>query len=60
MPRYERRRLAKGEEMKALGVAAGVAAGIGAAAWYAVRIFLARERVDGAADSPAPVPEAGR
>lgn len=61
MPRYERRRLSRGEEMKAVGMAAGVAAGIGAAAWYAARIFLARERVDGAsADSPAPVPEAGR
>lgn len=60
MPRYERRRLSRGEERKALGVAAGVAAGIGAAAWYAARIFLARERVDGvAAPSPAPLPEAG-
>ena len=61
MPRYERRRLARGEEMKALGVAAGVAAGVGAAAWYAARIFLAREPVEGAsAPSPAPLPEAGR
>jgi hypothetical protein len=60
MPRYERRRLSRGEEMKALGVASGVAAGIGAAAWYVARIFLARERVDGgAAASPAPAPEAG-
>jgi hypothetical protein len=32
--------------MKAVGMAAGVAAGIGAVAWYAARIFLARERVD--------------
>ncbi|HEY0022442.1 MAG TPA: hypothetical protein VGB24_06010 [Longimicrobium sp.] len=60
MPRYERRRLSRGEEMKAVGMAAGVAAGIGAAAWYVARIFLARERVDGAsAPSPAPLPEAG-
>ncbi|HEX8321433.1 hypothetical protein [Longimicrobium sp.] len=60
MPRYERRRLSRGEEMKAVGMAAGVAAGIGAAAWYVARIFLARERVDGASvPSPAPVPEAG-
>lgn len=60
MPRYERRRLSRGEEMKAVGMAAGVAAGIGAAAWYVARIFLARERVDGAsAASPATVPEAG-
>jgi hypothetical protein len=57
MPRYERRRLSRGEEMKAVGMAAGVAAGIGAAAWYVARIFLARERVDGVA--AAPVPEAG-
>ena len=61
MPRYERRRLSRGEEMKAVGMAAGVAAGIGAAAWYAARIFLARERVDGASGpSPGPIPEAGR
>jgi hypothetical protein len=58
MPRYERRRLSKGEEMKAVGMAAGVAAGIGAAAWYVARIFLARERVDGAsAPSAMPLPE---
>ena len=60
MPRYERRRLSKSEEMKAVGMAAGVAAGIGAAAWYVARIFLARERVGGAgAPAPAPLPEAG-
>jgi hypothetical protein len=45
--------------MKAVGMAAGVSAGIGAAAWYVARIFLARERVDGAAAVPAPLPEAG-
>jgi hypothetical protein len=59
MPRYERRRLSRGEEMKAVGMAAGVAAGMGAAAWYVARIFLARERVDGAS-APSSVPEAGR
>lgn len=58
MPRYERRRLERGEEMKAVGMAAGVAAGVGAAAWYAARIFLARQRVDEAA--PAAPREAGR
>lgn len=60
MPRYERRRLSRGEERKALGLAAGVAAGVGAAAWYGARIFLARARGDVvAASSPAPLPEAG-
>lgn len=60
MPRYDRRRLSRGEEMKAVGLAAGVAAGVGTAAWYVARIFLARAGVDGAsALSPAPLPEAG-
>ena len=57
MPRYERRPLDRGEEMKAVGMAAGVAAGVGAAAWYAARIFLARQRVDERPSVPA---EGGR
>jgi hypothetical protein len=58
MPAYERRALSRGEEMKAVGMAAGAGAGIAVVAWYAARIFLARERVDGA--SPSSAPEGGR